>query len=148
MGLHLGDIVSYLGIDYLVEGFIDYALADRVLHLARIVGPDQVRFLEPPPDATVDRVLILGEVENLEITTPPPSAIYHLGESYLLRLQGTAEVGVSGEVAGRAAGTCKLWRFRAAGDQFLQIEEWPDRVRTLVGASVHEDMLEARSQSA
>jgi hypothetical protein len=146
LNLSRSDIVSYLGVDYLVEGFIDYALADRVLRLAAMVAPDQARFLEQPPSPMADRVLILSEVENLEISTPPPGAIYHLGESYLLRLQGSADVAISGQVDGRPAGLCSIWRFRAAGDQFLQIEAWPDRVRTLAGASVHRDMLEVRTQ--
>ena len=32
----------------------------------------------------------------------------------------------------------------AAGDQFLQIEQWPQEVRMFAGASVHLDMLEIR----
>ena len=46
--------------------------------------------------------------------------------------------------AGRAPGPCTLWRYRAAGDRFLQIEAWPVAVRMLEGASVHQSMIEIR----
>ena len=45
------------------------------------------------------------------------------------RLSGTATVTVEGSVSDRAAGSCELWRYRAAGDVFLQIEKWPAQDR-------------------
>jgi hypothetical protein len=144
MKLHRNDRVGYRGIDYQVEGILAYALADRVLFLARMVGPGQVRYLEPATGDDEDRVLVLAEIENLDITTPPPDPIYYRGESYLLRLSGAATVSREEGDAGAAPDTCMLWRYRAAGDQFLQIEQWPEKVRMFAGASVHRDMLEIR----
>ncbi len=141
MNLHVNDRVGHQGIDYRVDEILAYVLADRTLYLARLTGGDQARFLEPAQSDTHDRALVLSEIENLDITTPPPATIYHGGESYLLRLSGTATVTASDGVAR----TCALWRYRAAGDRFLQIEQWPDRLRMLAGASVHPNMLEIRS---
>jgi hypothetical protein len=141
MKLHVNDRVGYQGIDFRVDDTLTYALADRSLHLARLVGAGEVRFLEPVTDGSADRALVLAEIEKLDITTPPPATIYHRGESYLLRISGVATV----TDAGGAARTCTLWRYRAAGDQFLQIEQWPEQVRMFAGASVHVDMLEMRS---
>jgi len=144
MKLNLGDRVGYQGIDHQVEAILTYALADRVLCLARMVGPGQVRqvrFLEQSVTGADDRVLVLTEIQGLDITTPPPVTIYHHGESYLLKISGVAQVTAAGS---GPAGLCTLWRYRAAGGQFLQIEQWPDKVRMLAGASVHLDMLEIR----
>lgn len=140
MKLRPGDRVGYQGVDYQVDDVFAFALANRTLHLARLVGGQQVRFVEPAPNDAHDRVLVLSEIEKLDITPPPPATIYHHGESYLLRLSGEATVTSD---AGEAH-ACTLWRYRAAGDQFLQIEQWPDRIRMLAGASVHLDMLEIR----
>ncbi|HEX7507963.1 MAG TPA: DUF4178 domain-containing protein [Polyangia bacterium] len=140
MKLRLGDRVGYRGVDYLVDDILTYALSDRSLHLARLVGGGQVRFVEPAASEAHDRVLVLSAIEKLDIMTPPPATIYHRGESYLLRLSGAATV----TAGGGEPQTCTLWRYRAAGDQVLQIEQWPGRVRMLVGASVHLDMLEIR----
>lgn len=144
MNLHLHDIIGYQGIDHEVEGLVDYVLADRVLRLVHMIGPGQARFLEPPTSDMADRVLVLSEIDSLDIATPPPATIYHREESYLLRISGAAKVGVAGTIPNRQPGTCTLWRYRAAGGQFLRIEQWPDGVRMLAGASVHKGMLEVR----
>ena len=138
--LHVNDRVGYQGSDYRVDDLLAYALADRVLRMARLVAGGEIRFLEPATDGSADRALVLAEIEKLDITPPPPATIYHHGESYLLKLSGAATV----TAAGGAARTCMLWRYRAAGDQFLQIEQWPEQVRMFAGASVHVDMLEIR----
>jgi hypothetical protein len=144
MKLKLGDSVGYQGIDYRVDDILTYALADRDLRLARLVAAGQVHFLEPPTSEASGRALVLTEIEGLDITAPPPATIYHRGESYLLKISGAAQVTTAKGGSGSATGTCTLWRYRAAGDQFLQIEQWPDHVRMFAGASVHLDMLEVR----
>jgi hypothetical protein len=141
---HLHDTIGYLGVSYLVEGTLDYCLADRVLRLARLTSGDEIRYLEIPGGDLVDRVLLLAEIAALDITTPPPPEIYHGGESFLLNLSARAEVAVAGNVPGLASGPCTFWRYRAAGGRFLQIEAWPDGVRMLEGASVHQSMIEIR----
>jgi len=141
---HLHDTVDYQGSSYRVEGILDYGLGGRVLRLGRLCAGSEVRYLEIPGGDLVDRVLLLAEIPALDITTPPPATIYHDGESFLLKLSGTAEVAVAGRVPDRAPGRCTLWRYRAAGGRFLQIEAWPDAVRMLAGASVHRSMIEIR----
>jgi Domain of unknown function (DUF4178) len=140
MKLRLGDRVGYQGIDYQVDDILVYALADRSLYLARLVGPGQVRFLETATSDASGRVLVLTEIKGLDITTPPPATIYHRGESFLLKVSGAATV----TDAGGDARICTLWRYRAAGNQFLHIEQWPEKVRMFAGASVHANMLEIR----
>ena len=140
MKLRLGDKVGYQGIDYKVDDILAYAMAECSLRLARLVAAGDVRFLEFPTSDVDDRVLVLAEIEGIDITAPPPATIYHRGESYLLKLSGAAQV----TAAVGNPRSCTLWRYRAAGDRFLQIEQWPDRVRMLAGASVHKDMLEMR----
>ena len=42
----------------------------------------------------------------------------------------------------RAAGSADVWRYRAAGDLYLQIEEGGGRVFMLAGESVHRGMID------
>lgn len=142
MKLRLRDIVSYQGKDYVVEGLITYRLGGKVYRLARVVDGDEVRWVEPLTDDLDDRLLWLEDVEGTDFTTPPPSTISFHGQSYLPRFSGQATVEVAGKVPDRFAGSCDLWRYRAAGDLFLQIERWPDRVIVLSGESVHKDMID------
>lgn len=142
MKLRLRDIVTYQGHDFTVEGLLTYRLGGRVYKLARMVDGETVRWLEPLLDEADDRVIWLDEVEDLEMATPPPSTISYRGKSYVPRFSGQATVDVGGQVPARFAGTCDVWRYRAAGDLFLQIERWPDRTVVLAGESVHKDMVD------
>jgi hypothetical protein len=137
-----GDIVAYQAVDYRVEGVLDYALPGHSLRLVSMVAGGQTRLLEPV--VVADRLLVLSEIAPLDIDSPPPATIYHRGESYLLKLSGRAVVTIAGQVTGRQPGACDLWRFRAAGGQFLQIEAWADGIHMLAGATVHKGMLEVR----
>lgn len=142
MKLRLQDIVSHQGRDFVVEGILTYRLGGKVYRLARLVDGDTVRWMEPLMDDLDDRVLFFDEVKDLDITTPPPSTISYRGKSYVPRLEGKATVEVAGKVPDRFAGTCELWRYRAAGDLFVQIERWPDRAVALAGESVHKQMVD------
>ncbi len=142
MKLSPGDIVAYQAVDHRVEGILDYALPDRSLRLVSMVAGDKQRFVEPV--VVAERVLVLSDIDPLDMSSPPPDTIYHHGESFLRKLSGQATVKITGQVAGRKPGTCTVWRYRAAGGQFLQIEAWPDRIRFLAGAAIHKGMLEVR----
>jgi hypothetical protein len=137
-----GDIVAYQAVDHRVEGLLDYTLPGRTLRLASLVADGRRRFVEPV--VVAERLLLLSEIEPLDIDSPPPATIYHRGESYLLKLSGQATVSITGQVTGRRPGTCRLWRFRAAGGQYLQIEGWTDAIHMLGGTSIHKGMLEVR----
>ena len=132
--------MAHQGVDFRIEDMLGYCLPDRAFRLAQLAGGGKVRYLEIPASELADRVLLLDEIAVLDITPPPPATIYHAGESFLLQLSGLAStVATDGKT-----GTCKLWRYRAAGGRFLQIEAWPDRVRMLEGASVHRSMIDIR----
>jgi len=144
MKLAPGDVVGYQASAFTVEGVLDYQLADRGLRLARLVAPGQSRYLELGGSESADRLLLLAEIQALDITTPPPATLYHGGESFLCKLSGAAQVAITGSDPGRRPGPCSLWRYRAAGDRWLQIELWPDALRMLEGATVHRSMIEVR----
>lgn len=148
MKLKVKDIVCHQGRDWVVEGILTYKLDGKPLPLARIVDGADVRWLEPLLDDLDDRFLLLSEVQDLHSSTPPPATISYHGKSYLPRFAGTAEVALAGRVPARTAGSCEVWRYRAAGDVFLQIERWPDGVVVLGGESVHKGMIDILPGSA
>lgn len=142
MKLQVRDIVSHAGRDWVVEGILTYKLGNRTLPLARVADGSAVRFVEPLLDDLDDRVLMMAEVDDLDTATPPPQTISYQGKSYVPRFSGAATVALEGRVPGRTTGACELWRYRAAGDVFLQIERWPDRVVVLAGESIHKGMID------
>ena len=142
MKLRPRDVISYQGQDFVVEGILSYKLAGKIYPLARAVDGDEVRWIEPLMDDLDDRLLFFREVRDLRVATPPPPTIAYKAASYVPRLSGTATVDVEGSVSDRAAGSCELWRYRAAGDLFLQIEKWSGKTVTLAGESIHKDMVQ------
>ena len=144
MKIQVKDIISFAGRDYVVEGAATYHLAGKTSVLARAVDGDVVFWIESPRDgeATGDRLLVLREIRDLEIAVPPPESIAYHDLTYVQRLAGRATVDVTGDVPERSAGSTDVWRYRAAGDLYLQIEEGGGRVFMLAGESVHRGMID------
>lgn len=140
--LQAGDVLSYLGRDYIIEGSASYKLAGKVYRLVRVVDGDAVLWVEPLMDDLDDRLLVFSEVTDLDITTPPPSNISYRGSTFVPRLSGRATVEVSGKLPGFAAGSWDVWRYRAAGDLFVQVEARPSGTKVLYGESVHKGMID------
>ena len=136
------DVVSYLGRDYLVEGVLRYKVNGKVFSLAKAVDEDTVLWVEPIIDAIDDRLLLMTEVHDLDVVAPPPQTISYRQSAFLPRLAGTATVDVEGAVPERPAGTFELWRYRAAGDLFLQIEARHSGTIILFGEAIHKSMVD------
>ena len=142
MKLRPRDVISYEGRDYVVEGVLTYKLGVKAYPLARAVDGADVLWVEPLMGDLDDRLIVFKEVRDLSLSTPPPPTISHKGGSYVARFSGAATVAIEGVVPDRTAGACDVWRYRAAGDVFLQIEKWPHKTVFMSGDSVHQDMLQ------
>jgi Domain of unknown function (DUF4178) len=142
MKLRPQDVISHLGRDFVVEGILTYKLGSKSYRLAYAADGEDVCWVEPLMDELDDRVLLFREVKDLPLTTPPPPTIHYKGSSYVPRLSGKAVVDVEGTVPDRAPGACELWRYRAGGDIFVQLEKWSARTVALAGESVHKDMVQ------
>jgi hypothetical protein len=136
------DVLSYLGRDYIVEGVVTYKLGGKTHRLARAVDGDVVLWVEPLVEDIDDRMLILSEVKDLDISTPPPPSISYRGSAFVPRWSGRATVELAGQVPGQTAGVRDVWRYRAAGDLFLQIETRPGGTVALCGESAHKGMID------
>ena len=142
MKIQVRDAVSYAGRDYVVEGVVTYESGVGSWQLARAVDGETVLWVEPPREDTDDRLLVLREIRDLELGVPPPSAIAYRDLTYVQRLATRVKVALAGQVPERAGGSLMLWRYRAAGDRYLQLEEGLGRVAALAGESVHRGMIE------
>jgi Domain of unknown function (DUF4178) len=142
MKLRPRDVISYEGRDYVVEGVLTYKLGVKSYRLARAVDGADVLWVEPLMDDLDDRLLVFREVRDLSLATPPPTTVSYKGGSYVPRFSGAATVTIEGVAADRTAGPVEIWRYRAAGDIFLQIEKWPSKTVAFAGESVHKDMVE------
>ena len=142
MKIHVRDVVSFFGRDYLVEGVIGYQVNGKRFQLARAVDGDAVIWVEPLHDDADDRLMVFKEVRDLEMAIPPPASILYGQSTYLQRLAGKATLEVTGAVPDRSAGTAQVWRYHAAGDMMLHIESGPGGTWTAAGESVHRGMID------
>jgi hypothetical protein len=142
MRINPKDVVSFAGRDYIVEGTANYHLGGKTFLLARAVDGEIVFWIEAARDDADDRLLVLREIRDLEIAVPPPESISYHDLMYVQRLSGRATIEIAGRVPERTAGSADVWRYRAAGDLFLQIEEGGGRVFMLAGESVHRGMID------
>ena len=142
MKIQVRDAVSYAGRDYLVEGVVSYEAGGEHWQLGRAVDGDVVLWIEPLRSDSDDRLIVLREIRDLEMSVPPPSAISYHHLAYVQRLATRVNIVVTGKVPDRATGSVMLWRYRAAGDLYIQIEEGAGRVSMLAGESVHHGMID------
>jgi hypothetical protein len=149
MKIQLHDVLSLCGRDYVIEGMIFYEIAGRTSLVARAADGEGVVWIEWPGQGAgaaaapaTDRLLVLRQIRDLDLSAPPPANIDYQGVSYVQRLTGRATLEVSGAVPERAAGSAQLWRYRTAGDRVLQIEEDHGRLFMLAGQSVHRGMID------
>jgi hypothetical protein len=143
--IHIRDVLSLSGRDYLVEGTVLYRLAGKVSVLARAVDGEAVVWVESPDDgacALTDRLLVLHEVRDLDLEVPPPECIDYHRQSYVQRLVARAAIEVDGVVPEHITGALQVWRYRAGGDLYLQIEEGNGRVFMMAGESVPRGMID------
>jgi len=136
------DILSYLGRDYVVEGVLSYQVPGHSFRLARAVDGDVVLWVELLANEADDRLLVMTEVQDLAIGTPPPQSIDYRKSMFVQRFAGAAKLSVAGIVAGRTESTVDVWRYRAAGDLHLQIEQGTNGHVVLYGESVHKGMID------
>jgi hypothetical protein len=164
MKIRIRDVLSLSGRDYVVEGLVSYQLAGKTVSFARAVDGTEVLWIESPPDGgsaragtsatsgtgtaptsgtvVTDRLLVLHEIHDLDLSVPPPESISYHGVVYVQRLAGRAMLEVSGAVPERPNGATRLWRYRSAGDLYLQIEEQDGRVLMSAGEAMHRGMID------
>jgi len=143
--IHIRDVLSFSGRDYVVEGTVAYLLAGKRSVMARAVDGETTAWIEFPnaeAGPPAERLLVLHEVRDLDLAMPPPESIDYHQLSYVQRLTARAVIEIDGDVPHHVAGALQVWRYRAAGDRYLQIEEGNGRLFMMAGVSTPRGMIE------
>jgi hypothetical protein len=144
VSIHIRDVLSFHGRDYLVEGTVLYRLGGKTSQLVRAVDGSTVVWVETPDDGAVapDRLMVLREIRDLDLEVPPPECIDYHRQSYVQRLAARASIEIDGVVPEHTTGPLQVWRYRAAGDLYLQIEDGSGRVFMMAGEAVPRGIIE------
>ena len=136
MSIHIRDVLSFHGRDYLVEGTVLYRLGGKTSQLVRAVDGSTVVWVETPDDGAVDLRT------RADTASAPPECIDYHRQSYVQRLATRATIEIDGVVPEHTTGPLQVWRYRAAGDLYLQIEDGSGRVFMMAGEAVPRGIIE------
>lgn len=142
--LRVGDVVSYGGHEFLVEGAIHYDEAGHRWVAGRLVDVDAEKWLLVGMERAGADTVRLADVANLEVSGYPPETMVVDGTRYNLEKRGTATAKASGETDVLGSGNlsassvhrCRWWRYEGTGGKCLVIEQWGDAFRTLRGETI------------
>lgn len=150
--VRVDDVVQLDGRDWLVEGVVQYDEDGHTWRAARTLDtPDERWFVVGMERQSEMTIRFLAVLKDLEITGYPPEALDYGGVSYKLAQRGTATTTVTGALGdipiAKVAGTgkvarCRWWRYAAAGDKTLLVEQWGDTYRALSGTLTAPDAID------
>jgi len=154
------DVVQHDGRDYLVEGVVKYDEDGHCWVSARMVDGANERWLlvglERGGPLTVR---VLAPARSFELSGYPPETVELAGTSWKLGSRGTATATFQGDLAGLVSGPtgpaptegasqrCRWWKYTAAGEKVLLVEQWGEAYRALSGDTVREDQVELLAAS-
>lgn len=140
LDMHVGDVVSYDGVDYVVKNKITYddegfEWFDYLLHDA---ATDQELWLSAEDDDGL-QVGIFHEVD-LDVSMPPvPRAITHDGQSYKQYEHSDASVELEREDPTRSTQSeIEYWEFEAPGDRYMTVTRWGGEYEASAGHAIKE----------
>jgi hypothetical protein len=155
--VQVDDILQQGGRDWLVEGVLLYDEDGHAWRAARTVdAPDERWFVIGMDRLGPTTVRLLAPAAGVDLSGYPPETLQFGGESYTLAKRGTATVVLQGnlgelpgakDVPAGSSTRCRWWRYAAAGEKTLLVEEWSGKYRALAGASVPADDVDMLSAS-
>lgn len=133
--LEIGDIVQYLGTDWVVEGKLVYNDDGYTWLEYLLQDGDRIRWLSVEEDDQVD-VFWLEPAQGLEIAGSPPQQLNFAGVAYRCIESGTAEMTRVGATLNRKAESCQYFDYAGADQQILSIEDWGGELEVMVGQRI------------
>jgi hypothetical protein len=141
------DIVQQGGRDWLVEGVLQYDEDGHAWRSARVSDSGQQRWLLVGLDrGPVLTVRLLSDAK-LDLSGYPPETLEHDGSSFKLAQRGTATATIVGQIPGLpphdgSTIRCRWWRYQAAGEKVIIVEQWGETFRVLAGETLRPDDVE------
>jgi len=140
--LKVGDVVSYVGQDFIVQGKLIFREGGFEWVEYKVADATDVRWLEVEEDDEL-WVALYKEVENFRVPGPPPPEVIEFqGDTYELEEQGYAVMRKEGDVGRRLLPECRYYDYEGPGDKVLSIEQWGENLEVSVGTSVSPFALE------
>jgi hypothetical protein len=138
--LEVGDIVQYMGTDWVVEGRLDYQVGEYIWYEYLLQDGERIHWLSVDEDDRVE-VALLEPTNQLDFSGTPPKQLTFAGETYQCVDSGIASMTRIGTTLHRGAERCRYFDYEGSNPNVLSIEEWDGRMEVTVGQRINPRML-------
>jgi hypothetical protein len=152
--VRVGDVITYAGRDFLVEGVVEYDEDGHRWRAARIVDGSDEHWIIAGMErlGSSDSVRLVNRDTELELSGYPPESLSVGDVRFSLDKRGTATArfrgdlgkmpGKQGDPALDTVERCRWWRYESAGDATMIVEQWSGEYRVLRGTRVGDGVLD------
>ena len=134
--LQIGDIVQYMGRDWVVEGKLNYNVGGYIWFEYLLQDHNDIRWLSVDEDDRVE-VAFLEPTDRLEVSKNPPKQLTFADETYHCVDSGMAKMTRIGTTLRKTAERCEYFDYRGTDDNVLSIEIWDGEVEVTVGYQIN-----------
>ena len=130
--MQIGDIVQYLGRDWVIEGKLIYREGGFSWLEYMLQDGDDIRWLSVEEDDWVT-VSLLTPVQNLEVSGTPPQELAYEGNLYRCTESGNAQMQREGNLRRPNVEQCRYFDYEGPDKKVLSIEDWDGDIEVTVG---------------
>ena len=130
--MQIGDIVQYLGRDWVVEGKLIYQERGFSWLEYMLQDGDDIRWLSVEEDDWVT-VSLLAPVANLEVNETPPQELNYKGATYRCTESGSAQMRREGNPRRPNLERCRYFDYKGPENKVLSIEDWDGDIEITAG---------------
>jgi hypothetical protein len=134
--LQIGDIVEYVGRDWVVEGRLIYEEEGTSWLEYMLQDGSDIRWLSVEEDDIV-QVFFLETNHTLDITDSPPKQLNFAKDTYRLVNSGLADMRQEGTILRRNAQKCQYFDYKGSESKVLCVEFWGEEIEVTVGERVN-----------
>ena len=134
--LQIGDIVQYMGRDWVVEGKLNYNVGGYIWFEYLLQDHNDIRWLSVDEDDRVE-VAFLEPTDRLEVSKNPPKQLTFADQTYHRVDSGMAKMTRVGTTLRKTAERCEYFDYRGTDDNVLSIEIWDGEVEVTVGYQIN-----------
>ncbi len=134
--IQVGDIISYQGDDWCVEGRVIYDASGYNWIEYLLMNQTETRWLSVEQDDLIE-VLWFEPVKSLNVNTNPPSELNFNGKLYKCVESGNATIKREGNTQNKQESVCTYYDYEGEDNQVLAIEIWGNEIEVMAGEKIN-----------
>lgn len=134
--MRLGDIVSYLGSDYMVEGHLQYDEDGWTWDTFMLKDGEDVKWLSVEWDDELE-VVLWTEIEDIDVAPHPPETIEYQAEVFTREESGGAKVTRKGQTRRRNDVHMEYFEYEGSNDRLISVEKWGSDIEVSLGQPIN-----------